>query len=110
MEVGIGGRYDATNVVQHPVVCGISSIGLEHTAMLGHTHGEIAYHKGGIIKVPGCGFACSLLSRSHSCTQASPACLTSQSVLICIFGGFSKNSFSFSSHHFCGYWGDYYIF
>ena len=51
LEVGIGGTYDATNVVPHPVVCGITSIGLDHQSVLGHTHAAIAEHKGGIIKV-----------------------------------------------------------
>ncbi len=51
LEVGMGGRYDATNVVPRPVVCGISSLALEHTAILGNSIPEIAYHKGGIIKV-----------------------------------------------------------
>lgn len=51
LEVGMGGRYDATNVVEHPTVCGVTSIGLEHTAILGNTLREIAFHKGGILKV-----------------------------------------------------------
>lgn len=50
MEVGLGGRYDATNVLRKPVVCGISHLGLEHTRILGNTVGEIAYHKAGIFK------------------------------------------------------------
>jgi len=52
LEVGIGGRYDATNVVERPVVCGITSIGLDHQSVLGSTHAEIADHKAGILKVP----------------------------------------------------------
>ena len=51
LEVGIGGRYDATNVVERPVVCGITSIGLDHQSVLGHTRDAIADHKGGILKV-----------------------------------------------------------
>ena len=51
LEVGIGGRFDATNVADMVTVCGISSLGYEHTNILGHTLTEIAYHKGGIIKV-----------------------------------------------------------
>eukprot|EP00047_Mylnosiga_fluctuans_P015279 m.44881 g.44881 ORF g.44881 m.44881 type:complete len:503 (+) comp5848_c0_seq1:6-1514(+) len=50
LEVGMGGRYDATNIVPRPVVCGIASLALEHTAILGSTIPEIAFHKGGIIK------------------------------------------------------------
>lgn len=50
VEVGIGGRMDVTNVMKHPTVCGVSSIGLEHTALLGNTLQSIAYNKGGIFK------------------------------------------------------------
>ena len=50
VEVGIGGRYDATNIVP-PTVCGITSLGLEHTDILGDTLTKIAYHKAGIMKV-----------------------------------------------------------
>lgn len=50
LEVGIGGSYDATNVVKTPVVCGIVSIGLDHEAVLGNTVASVADHKGGILK------------------------------------------------------------
>lgn len=49
VEVGIGGRLDATNVV-HPLVCVITNIGLDHTHILGDTHAKIASEKAGIIK------------------------------------------------------------
>jgi dihydrofolate synthase/folylpolyglutamate synthase len=49
IEVGLGGRLDATNVV-HPEVCVITSISLEHTDVLGNTLVEIATEKAGIIK------------------------------------------------------------
>ena len=52
IEVGLGGRLDATNVVK-PEVCIITSISLEHTDVLGNTLAEIATEKSGIIK-PGC--------------------------------------------------------
>uniref|UniRef100_A0A7S3D2T1 tetrahydrofolate synthase n=1 Tax=Palpitomonas bilix TaxID=652834 RepID=A0A7S3D2T1_9EUKA len=50
VEVGVGGRYDATNILPHPMVCGISSIGFDHMAILGDTLAKIAYEKSGIIK------------------------------------------------------------
>ncbi|VDK47144.1 unnamed protein product, partial [Cylicostephanus goldi] len=50
VEVGIGGEYDATNVVQHPVVCGITTLDIDHTSILGTTLTEIAWHKAGILK------------------------------------------------------------
>jgi dihydrofolate synthase/folylpolyglutamate synthase len=49
VEVGLGGRLDATNVVS-PIACGISSIGLDHVAILGNTLSAIAAEKAGIIK------------------------------------------------------------
>jgi len=52
LEVGLGGRLDATNVAR-PVVCIITSISLDHTQILGNSLKEIAQEKAGIIK-PGC--------------------------------------------------------
>ena len=49
VEVGLGGRLDATNVLT-PEVSVITSLSLEHTYLLGNTLGEIAYEKAGIIK------------------------------------------------------------
>lgn len=49
IEVGMGGRFDATNVIT-PAVCAITSIGLDHTQYLGGTLGEIAFEKAGILK------------------------------------------------------------
>ncbi len=49
-EVGIGGEYDCTNIIEDPIVTGISSLGLDHQALLGETIGEIAWHKAGIMK------------------------------------------------------------
>ncbi|MCD4753619.1 MAG: bifunctional folylpolyglutamate synthase/dihydrofolate synthase [Anaerolineaceae bacterium] len=49
VEVGLGGRLDATNVVE-PIVSVITSISLDHTKILGNTIEEIAAEKGGIIK------------------------------------------------------------
>lgn len=50
LEVGLGGRYDATNVIDKPLVSAITSISLDHTGILGDTLGKIAFEKGGIIK------------------------------------------------------------
>ncbi|KAJ3057376.1 Folylpolyglutamate synthetase [Rhizophlyctis rosea] len=50
LEVGLGGEYDSTNVVENPVVCGITSLGIDHVAILGNTLTQIAWHKGGIMK------------------------------------------------------------
>ena len=50
IEVGIGGEYDCTNIIPRPVVTGISSLGLDHTSLLGNTITDIAWHKAGIMK------------------------------------------------------------
>ena len=50
LEVGLGGRLDATNCVRRPVVCGVSSLGFDHMEVLGHTLPEIAREKAGIFK------------------------------------------------------------
>ncbi|XP_020703144.1 folylpolyglutamate synthase isoform X2 [Dendrobium catenatum] len=50
LEVGLGGKFDATNVVRTPIVCGISSLGYDHMEILGNTLGEIAGEKAGIFK------------------------------------------------------------
>ncbi len=50
VEVGMGGRLDATNVIKYPELTVISSISYDHKAILGDTLKEIACHKAGIIK------------------------------------------------------------
>jgi dihydrofolate synthase / folylpolyglutamate synthase len=50
IEVGLGGRLDATNVVDDPLVTVITSISLEHTERLGDTLAKIAAEKAGILK------------------------------------------------------------
>ncbi len=52
LEVGMGGRLDATNVVS-PLVSVVSNISLDHTEYLGRRLEEIAWEKGGIIKKGG---------------------------------------------------------
>ncbi|MCD7954814.1 MAG: hypothetical protein LUG93_03485 [Lachnospiraceae bacterium] len=50
METGLGGRLDATNLVEHPIACVITSISLDHMEYLGDTVAKIAAEKAGIIK------------------------------------------------------------
>ncbi len=50
LEVGLGGRLDATNIIDHPAVSVITSIGLDHQQYLGETIEEIAREKAGILK------------------------------------------------------------
>lgn len=50
IEVGLGGRFDATNVIKNPEAVVITSISLDHTKILGDTIEQIAFEKCGIIK------------------------------------------------------------
>jgi dihydrofolate synthase / folylpolyglutamate synthase len=50
IEVGLGGRLDATNVIEQPVVCGIAALGIDHQQFLGASLVEIASEKAGISK------------------------------------------------------------
>lgn len=50
LEVGLGGRFDATNVVADPKVCVITPVSLDHQSFLGNTVEEIAGEKAGILK------------------------------------------------------------
>lgn len=50
LEVGLGGRGDATNVIDRPAACAITSISLDHREMLGDTLALIAAEKAGIMK------------------------------------------------------------
>ena len=51
LEVGLGGRGDATNVIERPAACAITSISLDHREMLGDTVAAIAAEKAGIMKL-----------------------------------------------------------
>ena len=53
LEVGMGGEFDATNVIPCPEVAVLTAIGLDHTAVLGPTVADIARTKSGIIKEGG---------------------------------------------------------
>ena len=53
LETGLGGRFDATNIIDTPLVSVIMSISLDHTAILGDTVEQIAFEKCGIMKEGG---------------------------------------------------------
>jgi len=50
LEVGLGGKYDATNVIARPFVTAITPVGLDHQEFLGNSLADIAAEKAGIIK------------------------------------------------------------
>lgn len=70
LEVGLGGRLDATNVVR-PLVTAISTISLEHTQVLGNTVEDIAREKAGIIKE---GSAVVTLAKDEALSVLGDAC------------------------------------
>lgn len=49
-EVGMGGEYDSTNIIERPAATGISKLGIDHVFALGDTVDKIAWHKAGIMK------------------------------------------------------------
>ncbi|KAK8184176.1 Mur ligase [Phyllosticta citribraziliensis] len=50
IECGVGGEYDSTNIIEAPTVAAVTSLGIDHVAMLGGTLPEIAWHKAGVFK------------------------------------------------------------
>lgn len=54
LEVGLGGRFDATNVIEESLISIITSISFDHMKILGDTLTQIAFEKSGIIKPEGC--------------------------------------------------------
>lgn len=50
LEVGLGGRYDATNIIDKPIITAITNIDYDHIELLGKTLKKIAHDKAGIIK------------------------------------------------------------
>ena len=66
LEVGLGGRFDATNIIAAPECAVIMNIGLDHTEILGGTVEQIAFEKAGILKP---GTAAVLFQQSESVTR-----------------------------------------
>lgn len=89
VEVGMGGRLDATNVVS-PVVSVITRIGLEHTAYLGNTIEEVAREKAGIVKT-GAPVVCSDRS-PESLSVIASACARKKARLILVGGDFGAEN------------------
>lgn len=59
IEVGIGGEYDTTNILQNTSVVGVTSLGIDHTALLGNTLSSISWQKAGIFKPSAVGYTVS---------------------------------------------------
>ncbi len=50
LEVGLGGRFDSTNVIERPAACIVTPVSIDHAEFLGDTVEKIAFEKGGIFK------------------------------------------------------------
>jgi dihydrofolate synthase/folylpolyglutamate synthase len=94
IEVGLGGRLDATNVVQ-PEVCIITSISFDHTEVLGNTLAEIAAEKAGIIK-SGCVVVASL-QRDEAARVIKDTCLNRGVRLVRVGSDVTWQSLGFDS-------------
>lgn len=75
LECGLGGRFDATNIISTPVLSVITSISLDHTSFLGNTVREIAKEKAGIIKK---GIPCLLCNKHESYFDVIKKCCDAQ--------------------------------
>jgi dihydrofolate synthase/folylpolyglutamate synthase len=73
LEVGLGGRLDATNVIDNPALCVITSVSLDHQQYLGETVAAIAREKAGILKKGVTGVIANQLTDSLPSIEASAA-------------------------------------
>ncbi len=106
LEVGLGGRYDATNVFKKPLCTVITKISFDHTAILGDTIEQIAGEKAGIIKAEVPLITCSQISEAGeilaSCCQnlSSPLTVINPAAVQNAEIGFSGTSFSYKGEKF----------
>ncbi len=80
IEVGLGGRFDATNVLTSPLCSVIATVGLDHTDILGQTLEEIAGEKAGIIK-QGCPVVSTYLQETAVLDRLFAVCQEKETVL-----------------------------
>lgn len=81
LETGLGGRYDATNIITSPEVCVITSVSLDHTEVLGDTIAQIAAEKAAILK-PDALVVTALDQELETLTAIRTACRTTGAALI----------------------------
>jgi len=81
VEVGLGGRLDATNIIEAPEAAVITQIGLDHTELLGDSIRQIAAEKGGIIKT-GCDVVV-LRQESEAIEPIAAICRSKNAILHC---------------------------
>jgi len=80
LETGLGGRYDASNVISSPEVCVITPLSLDHTKVLGNSIEKIAFEKAGIIK-KGAYVVCAADQLPQAQKVIKNACMTAEAYL-----------------------------
>lgn len=104
LEVGLGGRLDATNIIKTPVLSVITGIALDHTAILGNTIEEIAKEKAGICKkgVPvlygGADESAKRVIEERAASLSCPFCQTDHACLSSPSYSIDKTVFSFGGY------------
>ena len=99
-EVGLGGRYDPTNVIKTPLAAVITTIDYDHTAKLGGTLEAIAYQKAGIIK-PGGEVVVYQQPESVSRVFADEAALMGARLTLCDFSSVRQDAYGVDGQRFC---------
>ncbi|MBQ8388558.1 MAG: bifunctional folylpolyglutamate synthase/dihydrofolate synthase [Clostridia bacterium] len=104
LEVGMGGRLDATNIIKTPILSVITGISLDHTAFLGDTVEAVAGEKAGIIKhgVPvlfgGNDKKAAAVIRARAAEQGSDYYEVDRSLIRNLRGDFDRNLFDFDTY------------
>jgi dihydrofolate synthase/folylpolyglutamate synthase len=104
LEVGMGGRLDATNIIKTPILSVIVGISLDHTAFLGNTVAEVAREKAGIIKsgVPvlfgGNDAEAAAVIRAVAEERGSDYFEVDRTLVCNVRGDFDRNLFDFKDH------------
>lgn len=104
LEVGMGGRLDATNIIKTPILSVITGISLDHTAFLGDTVEAVAGEKAGIIKhgVPvlfgGNDKKAAAVIRARAAEQGSDYYEVDRSLVSNLRGDFDRNLFDFDTY------------
>ena len=103
LEVGMGGRYDATNIIDSSLLSVITGVSIDHTAFLGDTVEKIAYEKAGIIKPNSCALyggenrAAESIITDEAAKKQSILCKTDYSRLKILSSDLSGTTFDYRS-------------
>ncbi len=104
LEVGLGGRFDATNIIKTPLLSVITSLSLDHTQYLGDTIDKIAYEKCGIIKEGGTTVCYGIQQPEALCVIEKISKERNNRLIVCDVNAISETKITDSgnSFDFCG--------